>query len=88
VGAAAGRVVTASDAGSVPENGGIMTLMPKRNAERSADEGDPLAAYRRVRKRVPPPSRVAPDRREKLRERAERRDRDADREPDINRDRS
>jgi hypothetical protein len=55
-----------------------MEDMPKRNAKRSADEGDPLAAYRRLRKRVPPPGRVAPDRREKLRERAERQDRNAD----------
>jgi hypothetical protein len=62
----------------VLRNGEIMTVMPKRNARQRADDADPLAAYRRVRKSIPPPGRVAPDRREKLRERAERQDRDAE----------
>ena len=64
---------------SASKNGGIITGMPKRKAKKRAADEDPLAAYRRVRKRVPPPGRVAPDRREKLRERAERQDQNADR---------
>jgi hypothetical protein len=55
-----------------------MTEMPKGTAKKGTADDDPLAAYRRVRKRVPPPGRVAPDRREKLRERAERQDRNTD----------
>jgi len=69
--------------GSVAVNGGIMTVVPDRN--RSKEQKDPLEAHRRVRKRVPPPGRVLPDRREKLRERAERTERDADREQDPGR---
>ena len=68
---------------SVAVNGGIMTVVPDRN--RSKEQKDPLEAHRRVRKRVPPPGRVLPDRREKLRERAERTERDADREQDPGR---
>ena len=50
--------------------------MPKRSGKRRTNgEQDPLAAYRRVRKRLAPPARVDPDRREKLRERADRTDR-------------
>ena len=57
-----------------------MNVVPDRN--RSKGQEDPLEAYRRVRKRVPPPGRVLPDRREKLRERAERKERDAEPAPD------
>ncbi|MFL5736464.1 MAG: hypothetical protein ACJ76P_03905 [Actinomycetota bacterium] len=57
--------------------------MSKRSAKQRSADVDPLAAYRRVRKRVPPPGRVAPDRREKLRERAERQDRDAEHKPEL-----
>ncbi len=50
-------------------------MLRKRGAHAEQDqEQAPLAAYRRVRKQVPPPARVIPDRREKLRERAERRE--------------
>jgi hypothetical protein len=41
---------------------------------------DPLAPYRRVRKPVPPPSRVVPDRRRKKLDRQARREADEDRE--------
>ncbi len=46
-----------------------------------AKEPDPLADYRRIRKPMPPPERVIPDRRDELREReAEREVREADRD--------
>jgi hypothetical protein len=67
--------------GWAADNGGIMTEMPKRKAKERAEADDPLATYRRVRKRVPPPGRVVPDRREKLRGRAERQDREAEQDP-------
>ncbi|MGH2682565.1 MAG: hypothetical protein ACRDIX_04960 [Actinomycetota bacterium] len=41
---------------------------------------EPLDAYRRVRKPVPPPGRVIPDRRRKLREKRERREAEEERE--------
>jgi len=47
-------------------------MSPKR---RPRPSDDPLDAYRRVRKPVPPPERVIPDRRKKLTDRAERRER-------------
>jgi hypothetical protein len=53
-------------------------MSPRDEKPANTSERDPLAAYRRVRKRVPPPGRVLPDRRDKLRDRAERRDRDAE----------
>jgi hypothetical protein len=37
---------------------------------------DPLEAYRRIRKPMPPPERVIPDKRRKTKERAIRRDLD------------
>jgi predicted phosphoribosyltransferase len=42
--------------------------MPPRDS-RHRDSGDPLAAYRRLRKPMPPPERIDPDRRDELRER-------------------
>jgi hypothetical protein len=36
----------------------------KRNAKRS----DPLEAYRRIRKRMPPPEKLLPDKRRKIEE--------------------
>jgi len=39
-----------------------------------AKEQDPLAAYRRIRKRVPLPERIIPDRRRELEEEAARRE--------------
>ncbi len=50
--------------------------MSQKRRKRPSD--DPLEAYRRVRKQVPPPERVIPDRRDKLAERAERRERKAE----------
>jgi hypothetical protein len=41
---------------------------------------EPLDAYRRIRKPVPPPGKVIPDRRRKIREREERREAEEDRE--------
>jgi hypothetical protein len=41
---------------------------------------EPLDAYRRVRKPVPPPGRVIPDRRRKLREKREKREADEERD--------
>ena len=49
-----------------------------KRTPRRTDAGDPLAAYRRVRKAVPPPAKVVPDKRRKLRERVERREREQD----------
>ncbi|MDP9296657.1 MAG: hypothetical protein M3O88_08210 [Actinomycetota bacterium] len=43
--------------------------MPRERG--SHQEKDPLSANEQVRKRVPSPARVIPERREKLRERAE-----------------
>jgi hypothetical protein len=40
---------------------------------------DPMDAYRRVRKPVPPPTRKIPDRRRKLREETARREAEEDR---------
>jgi hypothetical protein len=53
-------------------------VSPKR---RKPPSDDPLDAYRRVRKPVPPPARVIPDRRDKLAERADRRERRGEKEP-------
>ena len=65
----AGIVVSASTAGQLPKGPptagpGIIEAMP---AKRKRPE-KPLDPYRRVRKPVPPPERVIPDRRSKLRE--------------------
>jgi hypothetical protein len=46
---------------------------------RPQDRDDPLAAYRRIRKPMPPPERVIPDKRRKVEEReAQRQQREAD----------
>jgi hypothetical protein len=39
---------------------------------------DPLEAYRRIRKPMPPPERVLPDKRRKAKERAARREMEGD----------
>jgi hypothetical protein len=47
----------------------------KRNGKRTRSEvGDPLEAYRRVRKPIPPPGRVDRDRRRELQEQHARRE--------------
>jgi hypothetical protein len=51
----------------------VMTRTPRKGIP-----DDTLAAYRRVRKAVPPPEKVLPDKRRKLRERAERKERRQD----------
>jgi hypothetical protein len=40
---------------------------------RPQDRDDPLSAYRRIRKPMPPPERVIPDKRRKVEEREARR---------------
>jgi hypothetical protein len=73
--ARAGIVVRASTAEQLPESPGpprvIIETMPAR--KKPADE--PLDPYRRIRKPVPPPQRVIPDRRRKIREDQEERER-------------
>jgi hypothetical protein len=46
-----------------------------KRTPRAPASDEPLAAYRRVRKPVPPPEKVLPDKRRKLRDRAERKER-------------
>ena len=47
-------------------------MAPRR--KRSRVGADPLAPYRRIRKPVPPPGRVIPDRRRAVQEREARRE--------------
>jgi hypothetical protein len=42
--------------------------------KRSKREADPLAAYRRIRKPIPPPERIVPDKRRELDEDEARRE--------------
>ena len=57
----------------------IHGVAPKKRAKRKPGADDPLEAYRRVRKPMPPPARVVPDRRRELQEEARRREaREAD----------
>jgi hypothetical protein len=46
---------------------------------RKKKRDDPMDAYRRVRKPVPPPTRQIPDRRRKIREETARREAEEDR---------
>ena len=46
--------------------------MPARRKRKKAD--DPLEAYRRIRKPMPPPEKVEPDKRRKLEEEEGRRE--------------
>jgi len=51
---------------------------PKRKRR---DQADPLAVYKRIRKPMPPPEQVIPDKRRKVQEReAQREEREAGRE--------
>jgi hypothetical protein len=45
-----------------------------RKRKRSKQHDDPLAAYRRIRKPMPPPEKVIPDRRRELDEEESRRE--------------
>jgi hypothetical protein len=49
-----------------------------RNRKRGKGVDDPLEAYRRIRKPMPPPERVMPDKRRKMAEREAERDRRAE----------
>jgi len=60
-----GIVVSAGSAGQLrPSPPGIIGIVPGRKRRRD----DELEPYRKVRKPVPPPGRVIPDRRRKIRE--------------------
>jgi hypothetical protein len=56
-------------------HGGKMPVVGKRR-KRPDKEGDPLAAYRRIRKPMPPPEKVIRDRRKELDEEEARREMD------------
>ena len=49
-------------------------MAPKKKKKRSDREADPLAAYRRIRKPMPPPEQVIGDKRRKLDEEDSRRE--------------
>ena len=42
--------------------------MPSRGKRKRAEERDPLEAYRKIRKPMPPPEKVIPDKRRKAKE--------------------
>lgn len=48
--------------------------MARSKRKRKADEADPLAPYRRVRKPMPPPEKVLRDERRKVEEREAQRE--------------
>jgi hypothetical protein len=55
--------------------------VPTPGKRKGRDSPDPLAAYKRIRKPMPPPEQVLPDKRRKVQEReAEREEREASRE--------
>lgn len=54
--------------------------MAERKRKRSKRTDDPLAAYRRIRKPMPPPEKVIPDRRRELEEEEANREADESRE--------
>ena len=54
------------------KRGDNRTVASKR--KRSKREADPLAAYRRIRKPMPPPERIVPDKRRELDEDEARRE--------------
>jgi hypothetical protein len=43
-------------------------MAPSKKRKRARREADPLAAYRRIRKPMPPPEKVIADKRRKLEE--------------------
>jgi len=48
--------------------------MASGKKKRTKREADPLAAYRRIRKPMPPPEKVVPDKRRKLEDEEARRE--------------
>lgn len=48
--------------------------MGTRRKRGKGKERDPLATYRRIRRRMPPPEKIIPDRRRELEEEAARRE--------------
>jgi hypothetical protein len=55
--------------------------VPTPRKRKGRDPADPLAAYKRIRKPMPPPEQVIPDKRRKAQEReAQREEREAGRE--------
>jgi hypothetical protein len=48
--------------------------MASGKKKRTKREADPLAAYRRIRKPMPPPERIVPDRRRELEDEEARRE--------------
>jgi hypothetical protein len=55
--------------------------VPSPRKRKGRDQGDPLAAYKRIRKPMPPPGQVMPDKRRKVQERgAQREEREAESE--------
>ena len=55
-----------------PRNGDNRGVASKR--KRTKREADPLAAYRRIRKPMPPPEKVVPDKRRELEDEEARRE--------------
>jgi hypothetical protein len=47
----------------------LATMAPRQPPRRNRKSPDPLEAYRRIRKPMPPPERVLPDKRRKVAER-------------------
>lgn len=55
--------------------------MPTPPKRKRRDQADPLDAYKRIRKPMPPPGQVIPDKRRKVQEReAQREERESGRE--------
>jgi hypothetical protein len=55
--------------------------VPTSRKRKGRDPADPLAAYKRIRKPMPPPEQVIPDKRRKVQDReAQREEREAGRE--------
>ncbi len=48
--------------------------MASGKKKRTKRDADPLAAYRRIRKPMPPPERIVPDKRHELEDEAARRE--------------
>ena len=63
-----------------PDDGNREGGWNNRGAMGEKKKDEPLDAYRRIRKPVPPPGKVIPDRRRKIREKRERREADEERE--------
>ena len=55
--------------------------MPTTRRRKGAKPADPLEPYKRIRKPMPPPERVMPDKRRKMKEREVQREAEVDEEP-------